>query len=189
MHQRIADQIRGDLSQPLAVPLPRQVALLNDLDGPLWIRRLLFLHDAVDENAEIRLDPGDRNAAGQARPRQVEQVFDHPRHPAPARQHTGGNALHRFVGGLMLQQLRAGDDGGERGAEIVAEDRGEHFVEMKGFGPILKLLQQLLPLAMELEEHVRLVLQDQRLDRLVEEVDRSGVVALEHPMPARDRRR
>ena len=80
-------------------------------------------------------------------------------------------------------------DGVERVAQIVAEHRGEHLVEPKRLGPLLQLLQQLLLLAMELEEHVRLVLQDVRLDRLVEEVDRAGVVALEQPMLVCARRR
>ena len=38
----------------------------------------------------------------------------------------------------------------------------------------LQLACELLLLAVELEEHVRLVLQDVRLDRLVEEIDRAG---------------
>ena len=48
----------------------------------------------------------------------------------------------------------------------------------------LELAGELLPLPVELEEGLGLVAQDHRLDRLVEEVDRAGLVAAEvaHPL-------
>ena len=52
-----------------------------------------------------------------------------------------------------------------------------------------RALRQLLLLAVQLEEHPRLAAQHVRVDRLVEEVDRAEVVALEQSAAPRGRRR
>ena len=66
---------------------------------------------------------------------------------------------------------------------------GEHLVQAQRLGALAQLVRELLLLAVQLEEHVGLVAQDVRLDRLVEEVDRAAVVALEQRGADRARRR
>ena len=56
-------------------------------------------------------------------------------------------------------------------AQVVAQHRHEHLVQAERLGPLLQLLHELLLLPVQLEEHVGLVREDARLDRLVEKVD------------------
>src|ERR1700744_2492045 len=58
----------------------------------------------------------------------------------------------------------------------------EHFVEPQRLGTVVELQSKLLALTVELEEHLRLVLQNMRFDRLIDEVDCTRLVALEHPV-------
>src|SRR5271155_1719066 len=58
----------------------------------------------------------------------------------------------------------------------------EHFVQAQRLGALLELLRELLALTVQLEEHVGLVLEYVRLDRLIDEVDGPGLVALEHAL-------
>ena len=80
-----------------------------------------------------------------------------------------------FVGDLSLEPRRAHDHRSERVPQIVSEDADEHLVETER-------LRDLPALARQLEEHVRLALQDMRIDRLEQEVDGAGLIALEHAL-------
>ena len=77
----------------------------------------------------------------------------------------------------------------ERRPQVVAEHAGEHLVQPQRLLLLLQRGHELLFLAVQLEEHFRLAAQDVRLERLVEEVDRAGVVALEQCGADRARRR
>ena len=81
-----------------------------------------------------------------------------------------------------LEQLRRSQDGAQGVAQIVRKQRAEHFVQAQRLGPLLELLSELLALAVELEEHIGLVLENVRLDGLVDEVDGSRFVAFEHAL-------
>jgi hypothetical protein len=64
----------------------------------------------------------------------------------------------------------------------VRKQRAEHLVQAQRLALLFELLSELLALTVELEEHVGLVLENVRLDRLVDEVDRPRLVALEHAL-------
>ena len=122
-----------------------------------------------------------RDAAGEAGARQVEHVLDHAAHALAAREHA--------VRGLLAPP-RPSTAAASRCAAVTMASSGlrrswpstavnisfRRSVSVRSCSS----LRELLLLPMQLEEHVRLVPQDVRLDRLVEEVDRAGFVALEH---------
>ncbi len=180
--QCVADEIGRHLRQAVGIPCAGQVARPPDFDAPLRERDLVLVHHPVDERAQVRRAGGDGNAPREPRPRQVEHRVDHPAHALSARQHARGGLAHGFVFALQGEQLRRHQHGAERIAQIVAEDRGEHFVEAQGLGAFVQFLGELLLLAMELEENVRLVPQHVRVYRLVQEIHRAGFVTLEQPV-------
>jgi hypothetical protein len=79
----------------------------------------------------------------------------------------------------MRVELRRCQDGAQRIAQVMGEQRAEHLIEPERLGTLLEILREPHALAVELEEYVRLVLENMRLDRLVDEIHRSGFVALE----------
>ena len=170
--QRVANQIRGDLGQAVGVPLPGNVAVGSDDDAAIRENRPVLLDYPLDQRPEVSGLALERDAAGQPRPREIEDVVDHPRPCAwrsrPSSRRWSGP---RASSALELQQTRAGQDRVERVSQVVAEHGGEHLVQPQRLGAVVELARQLLLLPVELEEHVRLVAQDVRLDRLVEEVD------------------
>lgn len=156
--------------------LDRESKHLLQMD-PLLLQRNLALVDAGD----------------------IEQVFDETRHMLETAIHAGSD-LVRGVGSLpFLQKLYAGGKRRDRVAQFVAED-GEEAVllpmgALKGFrqsGEFIPLCRKLIalrddlpPLVVEVEEHIGLGPQDIGLDRLLDEIDRSGFIATEAPRDAR----
>src|SRR6476619_2597309 len=82
---------------------------------------------------------------------------------------------------MVFEQLRPGEDGIQRIAQIVSQNRREHLVEAQRFSAVAQLVRNLLLLTIQLEEDIRLVPEDVRLDRLVQEVDGAALVAPERP--------
>jgi hypothetical protein len=57
MLQRIAEQIRQDLRQPLDIPLPAQIAVRAQDDAAARTRDLEFLDDATADSGRSRRRP------------------------------------------------------------------------------------------------------------------------------------
>jgi hypothetical protein len=140
----------------------------------------LLLRHALHQRAEVDGVALQRDAAGQAGAREIEEIVDQAAHALAARQHPAGGFAHVVLRAGALDEMRAGENRAERIAQIVAEYGREHLVEPQRFRPLVQFAHELLLLAIELKEDVRLVAQDVRLDRLVEEIDRAALVALEH---------
>jgi hypothetical protein len=180
--QGVPDEIRRDLAKTVAIPNSRELSLLHEHHPAFGIRRLMLLYDAGDHGTKIDGGQNDRDAAGQSRPGEVEQVFDHPRHAMAARQDLRRDAADRLVGRALVEELCAGDDGAERVAQIVAEHGGEHLLQPQCLRALLQFLHQLLPLTIQLKKDLGLVPEDVWLDRLVQEVDGAGVVPAKHAL-------
>ncbi len=67
----------------------------------------------------------------------------------------------------------------QRVSQVVTEYGDEHLVQAQRFGALVQLVRELQLLAVKLEERVRLSAQHVRIDGLVQEVDRAGLVTAE----------
>jgi two-component system KDP operon response regulator KdpE len=84
MLMRVADEVGGDLREAVRIPFAGKVARAHDFDAAIRDRGDVFLHDAVDERAEISGFAFEDDAAREACARQVEHVFDHAAHALAA---------------------------------------------------------------------------------------------------------
>ncbi|MCY1556062.1 hypothetical protein D9M68_927770 [compost metagenome] len=67
----------------------------------------------------------------------------------------------------------------QRGAQVVAQHGGEHFVQVQRVLQFLQLRRQLLLLLVQLDKHLDLADQGLAVDGLEHEVDRARLVAPE----------
>ena len=139
--QRVANQVRGDLRQAVGVPLPGEVAVGSDdrCGGPGKSP------DAPAPRAgSAPRDPPARACSGmpparRARARSSMSSIIRLMRLA-ARDHLRGRGPRpRSSCALQLQQLRAGQDGVERVAQVVAEHGGEHLVQAQRLGAVVEL--------------------------------------------------
>ena len=189
MLQRVADEVGGHLRDPLGIHLGPAVTVAPGVDDPRGHGRLMLAHHSFHERLDIRGLTLDHDAAGQARARQIEHVLDHAAHVAAARQHARRRFLSRGLGGARLRscaEAKMALNGLRRSCASKALNISfRRSVSVRS----LQFLSELLALAVQLKEHVRLVLEDVRLDGLVDEVDGARFVALEEALLPRGRRR
>jgi hypothetical protein len=72
----------------------------------------------------------ERNAFAEARPREVEELIDHPTHALAAGCHESQDARRFLVARVCAEELRAAQDRAERVAKVVAQDADEHLADV-----------------------------------------------------------
>jgi hypothetical protein len=120
--------------------------------------------------------------AAAADPRKVQQLLDHPRHAQGAGFQVLQGLLRTGIVLWKLQRQLVGtqQDRRQRRAQVVGEHGRHRLVELeRTFQRLVARLQQ-LALLVELDEDVDLAQDHLRRHRLVQEIDRTGFVALEH---------
>lgn len=177
--ERIAEQVRQHLCEARAVPAAVEAAARRQLDHAPRARRAVFLDHAQRDFAELGGRTLQRYAALTAQPREVEQVLDHAGHPPAAREDAPCRLLDGRLGAGALDDLRRHHHRVQRIAQVVSQHRVEGLLQLQRGRALLELPRQLDFLAVQLEEHLGLVAQDVRLERLVQEIDGSRFVALE----------
>ena len=194
--QGVAEQVRQELADPRAVAghraVDRQIHLDPGIrpDGAQFVdhlaQRLLDRHIGVARQAE---------AAAEPRPGEVEHVVDDAAHAHDAAAHQPDDVPGALVQRPLRQHADAGVDGGERVAQIVAENRDELLAQMGQFPRAgeFRLARRQLLLAVEMRcdqvgkqrEHAggRLILEGRR--QRIDGAER----AEERPVGADDRHR
>jgi hypothetical protein len=162
-----------------ASQLPGQIAVGDELDA-LAGRRLQLGHGRLGQIAQVARAGHDRDAAVGARAREVEQLIDEAPHALGRLARRGGRVDDAGRIARPRQRQVGGDlDALERPAQVVAEHGDEHVAQPQHVVELSQLLRQLLLLPVELDEGLDLAAQEAGIDRLVQEVDRPGLVPLE----------
>src|SRR5207237_10217524 len=133
--ERVLEEVPDQLRDTVGVERSAQNARYLDEHVAAGMAEGDLVHDLPDERREIDLAAIDSDAATEPRLREIEQVADHAPHPVsgardPRRR--GGDG-----GGEVLvpeYDPGAGDDGGERRAQVVPEQADELLAEARAAG-------------------------------------------------------
>ena len=172
---RIAEQVREHLDQPLRITGRHAFAGAVDLDRPIWMRGAELVDGALDQLLDVEVDPRAHEPDTTAEPdaRQIEQVVDDRRHSLTGSIQPGHRELRPIVGRRSSRAAAPGHDRAQRVSQVVADAATNVSFSRSVSASCCRW-------RVELEEDVRLVRRMRGIDRLEEEVDGARVVALEH---------
>ena len=166
------------------------VAMIERLDN----RRSRFYRGAEDRAQRYPLFP--KRDLALADPRNVEKILDQAGEMEELPLHTFANGLGLPGSGVLLQQVRARLQRGDRVAQFVPQDREKLILVAirvpKGLRYVFEgiaLCGDLLTLAVQVAKYIDLAAQDIRFDWLFDEIDRTCFISLKATLIVRASRR
>src|SRR5947209_380669 len=131
--ERVLEEVPDHLRNAVGVERSAQVA--HDLEQYVaaGVTDRDLVHHLAEERRKVDLAPLDGDAAPEARLGEIEQVADHAPHPVAGRGDARccrGDSLRKIL--VAEDEPGAGDDGGERRAQVVSEHPDELLAEARG---------------------------------------------------------
>ena len=126
MRQRIGDQIRQELADPLRIAVHRGGKVALEADMAAKVAPLQLADDLEQRCRQVRrFAPLDGNAAAQPAPGEIEDVVDQFRHPPAALPQLPDQRRSLLVQQAARQPVEAGRDGSDGITQVMAQHGDE----------------------------------------------------------------